>query len=97
MNTCKIRICRSGTPYEHDPKHEPSLSPRQLYSLDTVFAQQGAEAQDRRSTILRRMSPVTLPPFALMHANIRQTMDTYSHVLPNMQQQAAERLDAMLG
>ena len=32
-----------------------------------------------------------------VHANIRQTMDTYSHVLPNMQQQAAERMDAMLG
>jgi len=24
-------------------------------------------------------------------------MDTYSHVLPNMQQQAAERMDEMLG
>jgi len=24
-------------------------------------------------------------------------MDTYSHVLPNMQQQAAERMDALLG
>jgi integrase len=33
----------------------------------------------------------------LGHANIRQTMDTYSHVLPNMQQQAAECIDAMLG
>jgi integrase len=33
----------------------------------------------------------------LGHANIRQTMDTYSHVLPNIQQQAAERLDEMLG
>jgi integrase len=33
----------------------------------------------------------------LGHANIRQTMDTYSHVLPNMQQQAAERMDEMLG
>jgi integrase len=33
----------------------------------------------------------------LGHANIRQTMDTYSHVLPNMQQQAAECMDAMLG
>jgi hypothetical protein len=31
------------------------------------------------------------------HANIRQTMDTYSHVLPNIQQQAAERMDTMLG
>jgi hypothetical protein len=97
MNTCKIRVCRSGTPYEQDPEHRTSSGPRQLYSLDTVFAQQGAEAQDRRSTILRRTSPVILPPFALMHANIRQTMDTYSHVLPNMQQQAAERMDAMLG
>jgi integrase len=33
----------------------------------------------------------------LVHANIRQTMDTYSHVLPNIQKQAAERLDEMLG
>jgi integrase len=33
----------------------------------------------------------------LGHANIRQKMDTYSHVLPNIQQQAAERMDAMLG
>jgi DNA-binding XRE family transcriptional regulator len=32
----------------------------------------------------------------LGHANIRQTMDTYSHVLPNMQQQAADRMDIML-
>jgi integrase len=31
------------------------------------------------------------------HANIRQTMDAYSHVLPNIQQQAAERMDEMLG
>jgi integrase len=33
----------------------------------------------------------------LGHANIRQTMHTYSHVLPNIQQQAAERMDAILG
>ena len=33
----------------------------------------------------------------LLSVSIRQTMDTYSHVLPNMQQQAAERMDAMLG
>ena len=33
----------------------------------------------------------------LGRANIRQTIDTYSHVPPNMQQQATERMDAMLG
>jgi integrase len=34
----------------------------------------------------------------LGHANISQTRwTTYSHVLPNIQQPAAERLDAMLG
>ncbi len=33
----------------------------------------------------------------LRHANIRQTMDTYSHVLPNIQQQVAEHKDTMLG
>jgi integrase len=30
------------------------------------------------------------------HAKIRQTMDTYSHVLPNTQRLAAERMDAGL-
>jgi integrase len=33
----------------------------------------------------------------LGHSNIRQTMNTYSHLLPDMQQQAAERMDEMLG
>jgi hypothetical protein len=33
----------------------------------------------------------------LGHSTITQTMDTYSHVLPNMQRQAAERMDEMLG
>jgi hypothetical protein len=33
----------------------------------------------------------------LGHAITRQKMDTYSHVLPNIQQEAAERMDAMLG
>jgi integrase len=32
----------------------------------------------------------------LGHANISQTLDTYSHVTPNMQSGAAERLDSVL-
>jgi len=32
----------------------------------------------------------------LGHADIGQTMDTYSHALLNMQAQAAERMDALL-
>jgi integrase len=32
----------------------------------------------------------------LGHANISQTLDTYSHVTPNMQSAAAERLDSVL-
>jgi len=32
----------------------------------------------------------------LGHANVTVTLDTYSHVLPNMQGQAAEKMDAML-
>jgi integrase len=32
----------------------------------------------------------------LGHSSIGITLDTYSHVLPNMQQEAAEKLDAML-
>jgi integrase len=33
----------------------------------------------------------------LGHASITLTLDTYSHVLPDMQRRTAERLDAMLG
>jgi integrase len=43
------------------------------------------------------VAPVGVVHEILGHTNIRQTMDTYSHVLPNMQQQAAERMDQMLG
>ena len=32
----------------------------------------------------------------LGHANVTVTLDTYSHVLPNMQGQATEMMDAML-
>jgi integrase len=32
----------------------------------------------------------------LGHARISQTLDTYSHVLPNMQAEAAEKLDSAL-
>jgi integrase len=32
----------------------------------------------------------------LDHANISQTLDTYSHITPNMQSGAAERLDSVL-
>lgn len=32
----------------------------------------------------------------LGHANISQTMDTYSHVLPNMQDQAAAAMESAL-
>jgi integrase len=32
----------------------------------------------------------------LGHASVTLTLDTYSHVLPDMQQQAAEKLESML-
>ncbi len=32
----------------------------------------------------------------LGHASVTLTLDTYSHVLPTMQQQAAERLESVL-
>jgi len=32
----------------------------------------------------------------LAYANVIVTLDTYSHVLPNMQGQATEMMDAML-
>ena len=32
----------------------------------------------------------------LGHSSIRETMDTYSHVLPSMQKQASDALEAML-
>jgi len=32
----------------------------------------------------------------LGHADISMTLNTYSHVLPSMQEEAAEKLDALL-
>ena len=32
----------------------------------------------------------------LGHANVTVTLNTYSHVLPNLQSQAAEKMDALL-
>jgi integrase len=33
----------------------------------------------------------------LGHSTIQMTLDTYSHVLPTMQQKAAEKLDGIFG
>ena len=33
----------------------------------------------------------------LGHASVKMTLDTYSHVTPTMQQEASEKLDAILG
>lgn len=33
----------------------------------------------------------------LRHASITLTLDTYSHVLPDMQEAAVDKLEAMLG
>lgn len=41
-------------------------------------------------------TPVKVVSEALGHSSIKQTMDTYSHVLPNMQKEAAARLDSVL-
>ena len=49
QNTCKTTLYQSGTPYEQDPEHRSSLSPRQLYSLGTIFGQQSAKPKRRRS------------------------------------------------
>jgi len=57
QNTCKTTVNWSDTPYEQDLEHMPSLYPLRLYSLDTVFGQQGAEAQLGSSSILGRTSP----------------------------------------
>jgi len=32
----------------------------------------------------------------LGHSNIKITLDTYSHALPNMQEEAANQIDALL-
>ncbi|WP_257535758.1 tyrosine-type recombinase/integrase [Mesobacillus foraminis] len=32
----------------------------------------------------------------LGHSNIKTTLDIYSHVLPNMQEEAAHQIDALL-
>src|SRR5215213_4370431 len=46
---CKTASSRYGTTYEQVQEHRPSLSSHQLYSLGTVFGQQGAEPKRGRS------------------------------------------------
>jgi integrase len=41
-------------------------------------------------------TPAKLVQEMLGHHSIKQTLDTYSHVLPNMQKEAAARMDSML-
>jgi integrase len=45
---------------------------------------------------LQGNTPVKVISEALGRATINQTMDTYAHCLPNMQREAAARLDAAL-
>jgi integrase len=47
--------------------------------------------------LLQQSVHVKIVSEMLGHGNIKITLDTYSHVLPDMQQQATEALDALLG
>jgi integrase len=46
----------------------------------------------RALLLLRRTDPKVVQEM-LGHANISQTMDTYSHVLPDMQEAAVNEID----
>jgi integrase len=46
---------------------------------------------------LRDGVPVKVVSETLGHASITLTLDTYSHVLPDMQDDAAARMEALLG
>jgi integrase len=49
------------------------------------------------TTLLRQNVNPKIVQEVLGHATITQTMDTYSHVLPDMQDKAAAALEAALG
>jgi integrase len=46
---------------------------------------------------LRNGVPVKVVSETLGHASITLTLDTYSHVLPDMQEDAAARMEQLLG
>ena len=46
--------------------------------------------------MLQAGEPVKVVSERLGHAKISITMDTYAHVMPGMQKQAASRLNALL-
>jgi integrase len=50
----------------------------------------------RATLLLARGVPVKVVSEMLGHANIGITLSLYAHVLPHMQQQAANTMDAML-
>ena len=50
----------------------------------------------RCATRRNGQSPAKIVQEMLGHANISETMDTYSHVLPNMQEAAASAMETIL-
>lgn len=85
----------TGTP------HDPDNLSREFHRILTESGVQRIRFHDLRHTAATLMlSQGTHPKIVqerLGHASINLTLDTYSHVLPNMQDQAADAIDRLFG
>ncbi|MDP2674252.1 MAG: site-specific integrase [Dehalococcoidia bacterium] len=74
---------------------------RELQKLAAKAGFEGLRFHDLRHTAATLMLAAGVNPKVaserLGHATVAFTLDTYSHVLPNMQRQAAEAMDRLLG
>ncbi len=71
----------------------PKWDPKTSGCLAGTLRIRGREAQGHRELFEHPKRVQEM----LGHASITLTMDTYSHVLPGMQEELAARLDALLG
>ena len=84
-----------------EPLHENNISGRNYKStLKRAGLPKTFRLYDLRHTCATLLLLAGVHPKVvaerLGHSSIRETMDTYSHVLPNMQKQASDALGAML-
>ena len=83
--------------------HAPPL-PRDVAELTSAIAELPADQRARLEPICQRVADSTrrrqrilsLVQEALGHSSINITLDTYSHLMPNIQREAADKLNDLI-
>jgi integrase len=81
-----LRVDRRAPAWFAQRAHAAGLPPIRLYDLRHSYA----------TAALAAGVPTKIVSERLGHASIAITLDTYSHVLPNMQEEAAEQIARLI-